>query len=134
MKKWVVLWLSVTLLCLSACRGSVALAPVTEVDSDIYSQTEISAAIRVAMSYFKNHFDGCTLTAIRYAGDDRAAVYGSWARQYGADEAIILLSDFEVSASGGGGSLRPNSTYTDWQWVLVRDDNGSWRHATHGYG
>ncbi|MBQ8751531.1 MAG: hypothetical protein IJZ13_00315 [Clostridia bacterium] len=134
MKKWVAVWLAVTMLCLTACRGNVALARVAEVDSTIYSQAEISAAVRVAMSYFKTHFDGCTLTAIGYAGDDTAAECASWARQYDADEAIILLSDFEVDANGGGGSLQPDSTYTNWQWVLVRDGNGSWRHATHGYG
>ena len=38
-----------------------------------------------------------------------------------------------VDETGGDGSLEANSTYTDWQWVLVRTAGGDWEHATHGY-
>ncbi|MDR3277336.1 MAG: hypothetical protein LBT12_01065 [Oscillospiraceae bacterium] len=45
-----------------------------------------------------------------------------------------LLSDFEVDASGGDGSLNPNSTYTDWSWILTRDSSSAeWRVDTWGY-
>ena len=57
-----------------------------------------------------------------------------WAEQAQAEEAIILVSTFEVDASGGDGSLNPNSTYTGWQWILVRSANGAWEHRDHGYG
>ncbi|MCC3868520.1 hypothetical protein K0039_09925 [Terrisporobacter mayombei] len=57
-----------------------------------------------------------------------------WAKQYNSDEAIILLSNFDVDSSGGDGSLDPNSTYTDWQWILVRDrENSKWTLKTWGY-
>ena len=54
--------------------------------------------------------------------------------QYGGDELIVLLSSFDVDASGGDGSLNPNETYSNWNWILVRDSGGQWRHADHGYG
>lgn len=36
--------------------------------------------------------------------------------------------------AGGDVSLNPNSTYTRWEWILVRSNGGSWRHVDHGYG
>lgn len=46
---------------------------------------------------------------------------------------IVLLSSFDVDSSGGDGSLNPNSTYSDWKWILVRTDGGKWQHVDHGY-
>ena len=57
-----------------------------------------------------------------------------WARQYGADEAIVLLSDFSVSRFGGDGSLDPNENYINWKWILTRSDGGAWELRTWGYG
>ena len=54
-------------------------------------------------------------------------------QQYGADEAIVLTSTFDVDGSGGDGSLNPNSTYKDWIWLLVRNKQGEWKHVDHGY-
>lgn len=47
---------------------------------------------------------------------------------------MVLYSDFDVDGSGGDGSLNPNSTYTDWSWVLVRENGGAWKIATWGMG
>ena len=52
---------------------------------------------------------------------------------YSADEVIVLVSSFDVGKSGGDGSLNPDSTYTKWKWILVRNKSGSWRHVDHGY-
>ena len=46
----------------------------------------------------------------------------------------LLDSVFYVDASGSDGSLNPNSTYTNWQWVLTRDRGGKWVLRTWGYG
>ena len=97
-----------------------------------YSQEEIDAAMDVAIRYFKKEFSGCTLTQIQYPGDD-AEAFAHWADQCEKDQAIILTSSFTVDASGGDGSLNPNSTYTGWNWILVRDGAGRWEHADHGY-
>ena len=102
--------------------------------SEIYTDTEIEAAIKTVKEYFKKEFDGCTLTKVGYVGDTFADEFAARAEQYNADEAIILYSSFDVDSSGGDGSLNPNSTYDDWQWILIRNVNGEWRHADHGYG
>ena len=101
--------------------------------SEIYSDAEIEAAFKAVKDYFHAEFDGCTLTKLNYPGDTYADEFNRWAEQYGADEAIVILSNFDVDASGGDGSLNPNSTYENWSWVFIRNDGGDWEHATHGY-
>ena len=122
------------LLILTGCGGNVSQVEVQEVPSQIYSEVEIDAAVDTAIRYFRQHFSGCTLTQIAYAGDEKAAAMEEWAERAQAEAAIILVSSFDVDASGGDGSLNPNSTYTGWQWILVRSANGTWEHRDHGYG
>ena len=73
-----------------------------------------------------------TMTALRYPGD-QTEVFQRWAERYDADQAVVVTSDFDVDESGGDGSLNPNSTYSDWEWVLVRDEGGQWTVQTWGY-
>lgn len=79
-------------------------------------------------------FTGCTLTQLCYPGDASADLFTEWAEECEADEAIVLYSSFDTDASGGDGSLEPNTTYDDFQWILVRDNGGTWEVKTYGYG
>ena len=133
MKRTVCLALLLVLI-LTGCGGNVSQVEIQEVPSQIYSEAEIDAAVDTAIRYFRQHFSGCTLTQIAYAGDEKAAAMEEWAVQAQVEAAIILVSSFDVDASGGDGSLNPNSTYTGWQWILVRSANGTWEHRDHGYG
>lgn len=122
------------MLTLVAC-GDVSDVEVIEWQpSEIYTDSEINSAISVVKTYFRTTFDGCTLTEISYPGDEASEEFKEWAEQYGADEAIVLYSSFDVGSSGGDGSFEPNSTYENWKWVLVRNEGGPWEHKTHGYG
>ena len=134
MKKFVALVLAlVGMLGLVACGGNTKNVKITDYSSEIYSDAEIDSAIDVAIDYFEKYFDGCTLTKITYWGDDKLDDFQEFAERNNADDVIVLISDFEVDASGGDGSLEPNSTYTDWNWILVRTDGGQWEHVDHGY-
>ena len=137
MKKIVALCLALMLvLSMGGCsKGNVNNVSIIDwKSSEIYSDEDIQSAITVVKDYFKSEFEGCTLTSINYPGDSSAGEFNRWAEQYKADEAIVLYSSFDVDASGGDGSLNPNSTYNNWKWVLTRSENGSWEHKTHGYG
>ena len=101
--------------------------------SQIYSEEDIESAVQVISDYFDKEFEGCTLTELYYPGDSYADEFNEFAEIYGADEAIILMSSFDVGSSGGDGSLNPNSTYNDWNWILVRSGGGKWEHVDHGY-
>lgn len=134
MKKLIALMLSV--LCamsLAGCGGNVKGVQIKEYSSEIYSDAEISEAIDVAIDYFRKEFSGCTLTEITYIGDARNDSWQDSAGKNHADDVIVLVSSFDVDASGGDGSLNPNSTYTNWKWILVRSDGGKWQHVDHGY-
>lgn len=127
-----------TLLCmmvmgLSACGGNVTDVRVTPYTSEKYTDAEVQDAIDTACDYFKKEFSGCTLTEITYVGDELNQNYYEFAGRCGADEVIVLTSSFDVDSSGGDSSLKANSTYSDWKWILVREDGGSWEHEDHGY-
>lgn len=102
--------------------------------SEVYSEKDIENAMATAKRKFKFGYKGCTLTDLWYDENISLSSADSWARQYNADEAIVLLSNFNVDSSGGDGSLNPNDTYSDWQWILVRDKGDrNWKLKTWGY-
>lgn len=101
--------------------------------SEIYSDDDIEAAFKTVKDYFGNEFDGCTLTKLYYPGDTYVDEFNEWAERYDADEAIVILSSFDVDSSGGDGSFNPDSTYDCWNWILIRNDDGDWEHVDHGY-
>lgn len=134
MKKYVCVILCIIFtLSLCACGGNIKNVKTHAVKSKSYTQKEIKDAIEVIKSEFKSSWNGCTLTEIYYAGDDYSADYQDWADRNNADEVLVLLSSFDVGSSGGDGSLNANSTYEDWNWILVRTNGGIWRHVDHGY-
>ena len=134
MKKIVYIMLCILLGCsLSACGGNDSKVNTHNVDSEIYSEEDINAAIDTIKKEFKKDWKGCTLTEIYYAGDDSSKDHQDWANRNNADEVIVLQSSFDVDSSGGDGSLNPNSTYNGWNWILVRTNGGQWQHVDHGY-
>lgn len=118
---------------LVGCGGNAKNVKITEYTSEKYSNDEIKDAIDIAIDYFTKEFEGCTLTEITYLGDDENDDWQEFADRNNATDVIVLVSSFDVDASGGDGSLNPNSTYTNWKWILVRTDGGKWKHVDHGY-
>ncbi|MDE5605005.1 MAG: hypothetical protein K2I73_05430 [Eubacterium sp.] len=120
------------IVCFSACSGNIKDVKIKTVESNIYSQEDIDDAIHTIMREFHQDWSGCKLTEIYYAGDEYEDNQ-FLAERYNADEAIVLLSSFDVDSSGGDGSLNPNSTYDNWNWILVRNKGEKWKHVDHGY-
>ena len=131
MKRFLIcLLLLCVMLCSCAEQGNVSLAVTEKVSSEIYTEREIDEAIEEAMAYFERNFNGCTLTSISYAGDEKTA---DWSDRYDDSEVIVLTSGFLTGPQAGDGSLNPNDVYTKWMWILVRTPGGRWKHADHGY-
>ena len=120
------------LLTLCAC-GDVSHAATHEVESELYTQSDINSAINITKRQFRRSWNGCTLTEIYYAGDEVSEKHQEWADRNGLDEVIVLLSSFDVDSSGGDGSLTPDSTYKNWMWILGRSKGGQWQPLDHGY-
>ena len=134
MKKLIAMVLAlVCVIGLVACGGNTKNVRIIDYSSEMYSDAEIENAIDVAINYFEKNFEGCTLTEITYLGDDKLDDWQEFAERNNADDVMVLVSSFNVDASGGDGSLNPNSTYTNWKWILVRTNGGKWEHDDHGY-
>ena len=118
---------------LCACGGNVKNVKIIEKESEKYSSEEINSAIEIIIKEFKENWKGCKLNKICYAGDESLDAYQDWADRNNANEVIVLLSSFDVDSSGGDGSLEANSTYDDWNWILVRNKGGKWKYVDHGY-
>ena len=121
-------------LLLTACGGNIRHVVPVIGPSDLYEEAEIEEAMDIVLSYFQKEFGGCTLTRLEYDETRVRDVQLGWAEQYGEEQALVLLSDFDVDESGGDGSLNPGDTYRNWQWVLTRTDGGTWVLRTWGYG
>lgn len=98
--------------------------------SALYSNGEIKSAVRCAELYFRQHFSGCELLTISYAGDERSIAES----EYRGTDTIVLLSSFYVQPNGGDGSLNQDYTYTGWNWIITKNSAGIWVHTDHGYG
>ena len=135
MKKIFIVLLSALLIGLVLCGcGKVKDVQITIGESELYSQREIESAMRKVKWFFRLTFDGCTLRELSYDEEKSARETAEWAESYGAEQAIVILSEFDVDESGGDGSLNPNSTYKNWQWILTRSRGGGWTLQDWGYG
>lgn len=113
---------------------------ITLSKSEKFDEEEILAAMEAAETKLEE-FAGCTLTKLWYDEEysDRMIesylISGKGSKNgANAKNTIVLLSDFTVDESGGDGSLNPNSTYTDWNWILIRDDGkAQWTVDDWGY-
>ncbi|HAM82030.1 hypothetical protein [Ornithinibacillus bavariensis] len=89
-----------------------------------FSEEEINEAIVTVKKKFKE-FRGCELTELWYSESSNGMK---------DENTMILLSNFKVNSSGGDGSFEPNSTQSDWNWILRRDSkNDNWRVDSWGY-
>jgi len=102
------------------------------VASEVYTQEDIQSAIDVIKKDFELEFNGCTLTEIYYAGDEISEDFIDWADRNNEEEVLVLLSSFDTASSAEDG-FNSNSTYDNWNWILVRSDGGEWKHVDHGY-
>ncbi|HFH9947123.1 TPA: hypothetical protein ACGOPE_001600 [Streptococcus suis] len=134
MRKFLAMCSLLCCLLLIGCRqGTASQAKIEPMEqSELYTEQEIEAAIRLVQHYFDNSFQSCQLLTIGYSGDNEKE-FDEWAENYGAEEAIVLTSSFKVAAEGAEPTLEPNSTHKDWKWILVRNAGGKWEHRGHGY-
>lgn len=104
-------------------------------NSEIYSKEELNEAVKVVLDTFDFP---ATLNEIYYDEVKSLSNSNKYATQYGVDEAIILYCNFTTYSNTDigflmPGPLNPNSEYTDYNFVLVRNDNEAWELKTSGY-
>ena len=122
---------------LVACSDSIKDVAIDYGKSDIYSKSDMDAAIELIEKEFAT-WEGCELHSISYTSDECNSEKNlEWMNDLGDENAeftqcIEFVSDFH-SPKAGGGAWNADSEYTNWQWWLARADNGEWNLMTWGY-
>lgn len=113
--------------------GNIRKVKTSFTSTDNHSEEDIKTCMNIVKNQFKENFEGCTLTDLWYDDEMSLSFEDGWKKQYDGEEAIVLLSNFDVDSSGGDGSFNANETYTDWNWILVKNSDGEWILETWGY-
>lgn len=127
---------------LVSCRqaGNTSNTELSIGKSTKFSEKEINLAMSTVKKKFKD-FKGCKLTKLWY-DEEMSNKFAEGYLQNGSatksdvkvENVIVLLSNFDVDSSGGDGSFNPDSTYSNWNWILVRDSKtGAWMVKDWGY-
>lgn len=142
MKK-IVIYLSMILMIFSLVGCNQNNKP-TNIKVDIGESTKFSKEeIDNAVDCLKRSFDfeACTLTKIYYneeisntAVEDYLQFGNGSVNKVKAENVIVLLSDFDVDNSGDNPVLNPGESYTNYNWILIRDDkNSDWKVDDCGF-
>ena len=108
-------------------------------ESTKFSKEEIDNAVDCLKRSFD--FEACTLTKIYYneeisntAVEDYLQFGNGSVNKVKAENVIVLLSEFDVDNSGDNPVLNPGETYTNYNWILIRDDkNSDWKVDDWGF-
>lgn len=108
--------------------------------SDKFSKEEINDAVKCVKKKFKD-FNGCNLTKLWYDEKQSNNAVEEYLKERkgsvnsaDAENVIVLLSNFNVNFLGGDQGFNPNSTYSNWNWILIRDSKtGKWKVDEWGY-
>ncbi len=130
------LWVIVIVISLPACQDTNTSVDDYEKiieDSEFYSREDIEAAMDVVIETFKKDYTGCTLKVIAFDEDETFLSGDEYADSYNADECIIITTTFETNDDVSDLGLNKNTTYDDYEWVLVRSNKGKWKIKDRGY-
>ena len=134
------IFFSALILVFALTFGKLEAAEVIYGESEIYTQAEMNAAIKIIKKQF-GKWKGCKLKNIRYAGDDcNNAENLKWMNDLAPvhnyepnfTQCIEFFSDFYVSKKTKT-IFNPDSEYKNYQWWLARTDGGKWILLTFGY-
>ena len=108
-------------------------------ESTKFSKEEIDNAVDCLKRSFD--FEASTLTKIYYneeisntAVEDYLQFGNGSVNKVKDENVIVLLSDFDVDNSGDNPVLNPGETYTNYNWILIRDDkNSDWKVDDWGF-
>lgn len=109
---------------------------ITYGESELFSDSEMENAVDAIKEKFKD-FEGCELIKIWY-DESKANLeverYLTNENSMKKENIIIFYSDFKVDSTGKNPVLNPDSTYTDWMWILTREDiTKEWTVKDWGY-
>lgn len=107
--------------------------------SSKFSKDEIEEAIQCVKDNFS--FPEATLTTVWYDEEKSNDLIEEYLKNGNGsingvklENLIIILSNFDVDGSGDNPVLTPNTTYSNYKWILIRNDkNSDWEIDDFGY-
>lgn len=108
-------------------------------ESTKFSEEEINKAVDCLKENF--NFEACTLNKIYYDENKSNTAIENYL-QFGKgsenkvepENIIVLLCDFDVDNSGDNPVLNPGETYTNYNFILIRDGKSSnWKVDDWGF-
>lgn len=105
--------------------------------SAVYSEDELrEMAILIKCSFAA--WKDCELHAVRYAGDEAVNEENlKWINSIDGAERFVKVAeftmDFHSPKNNDNSTLEKDQEYTDYQWWLGCDDEGSWEIVSSGY-
>ena len=107
--------------------------------SSKFSKDEIEEAIQCVKDNFS--FPEATLTTVWYDEEKSNDLIEEYLKNGNGsingvklENLIIILSNFDVDGSGDNPVLTPNTTYSNYKWILIRNDKNSyWEIDDFGY-
>jgi hypothetical protein len=120
------------LLCYNLYVGNTFSTRVDLQNSDDYSESELQDAMNTVMQDFRKDYPRCKLVDLWFTDKYNSDRRRDLARQYDAEEAILVSSNIWVGELGAktvdGDRLDANTFYGDYHWILIRPSEYSdWR-------
>ena len=105
--------------------------------SDIYTEEELKEMAILIKCQFAA-WENCELHSIRYAGDEAASEENlKWINSLSEGSKYLkvaeFMMDFHSPKNNEGSALESDHEYTDFQWWLGCDEEGSWEVVSFGY-
>ena len=103
-------------------------------ESEIHSRTDLDIAIDIVKFDFKTGNENCKLLKLSYAGDEKSQRTLEQYNGYQGNsftDCIVLESEFlpPLSLGGAWGGFHVYK----WNFIVVKNQDGSWRLLTKGY-
>lgn len=129
-KLWIIVLVA---LLLAGCGGgNTDLVEIGIGPSALYSESEIEAAMDLVLRNFERGWEGCVMLNLWYDEEATLEEARERAEDYGAEQVIILYSNYWVDGSGRNPTQNPNSLYKNWSWILARNGR-QWELKDCGY-
>lgn len=101
--------------------------------SKLFGAGEIRAAMDAVVAAYEKEDAAFDLLLLSYEDEEFfSRIAETEAKNYGADEAIVLRSTIHTHEDFVG-SLDPDQTYRDFRWTLTRNGDGPWELRSAGF-
>ncbi|WP_430610431.1 hypothetical protein [Enterococcus sp. DIV0876] len=133
MKNTFIVLLSFTFLFLTSCTHNSVEESIGE--SDYYSKKEIKEAMDTVISTARKELSVADIVSLTYDSADCNRVIETIMptlevdKTYSQSDALVINSEIKTKYSSG--SLEPLSNYSNYYWILIKDD--TWKIIYSGF-